>query len=268
MVDASETFQTNTASIAGVSGEPFQFLLSNVAAGTPLLPWTTKERYYLPVNRTLTQNDSSNYRLTTLGLEGSVDCNALTEPPGDLTYDFSLNSGATQIRFLTTQSSPNGTRAKCFAPMGMTDHTVTFADGNHPTTQIFVSGNPAGKNAAEAFMVPIPGFGVEYKNTKFACDNQFLGLWARANISLSDRLFIANAPAKTENIGLTTSPTANTTSVSLEKLVLACKPRTYAASLQSHNRSRGPGTECCGPAEFRLYHEHYNLGWSFLPVGD
>lgn len=226
----SDTFETTGASVAGVNGEPFQLLLSNVTAGTHLPPWTTNERYYLPVNITLAENDSSNYRLTTLGFEGSTNCNVLTESPSNLSYDFSLNSDATQIRFLTTESFPNGTKAECFAPIANADATVTFSDGNHPSTQIFVSGNPAGQNAVETFMVLIPGFSsVEYTN-RFACGDMFLGLWARANISLSNSVSVVNGPSSTENIGFVTGPTANTTSVSLEKLVLSCKPRTYAAS--------------------------------------
>jgi hypothetical protein len=224
----SSTFQTDFTSVARASGEPFQFLLSNVTTGTPLPPWTTNERFYLPVNLTLKENKSVNHRLTTLGFESSTDCTVLTESRGSFAYEFSLNSDATQIKFQTTESFPNGTKAECFVPMGMTDDTVTFADKNHPTTQIFVSGNPAGLNAVEAFTLSYPGFSDEYEN-KIGCQNQFVGLWARANISLSEELSIVNAPAKTENIGFTTSATANTTSVSLEKLVLVCKPRTYAA---------------------------------------
>ena len=227
---SSLAFETDMmGSVARASGEPFQFLLSNITTGTPLPPWTTNERYYLPVNLTLEEDMSANHHLTTLGFESATDCTALTELQGAFTYEFSLNSDATQIKFQTTEYFPNGTKAECFVPMGMTDDTITFADQNHPSTQIFVSGNSAGQNAVETFTISYPGFGDQYENT-IGCRNQFVGLWARANISLSDKLSIVNGPAKTENIGFTTSATANTTSVSLETLVIACKPRTYAAS--------------------------------------
>jgi hypothetical protein len=234
---SSLTFETNImGSVARASGEPFQFLLSNITSGTPLPPWTTNERYYLPINLTLEEDKSANHRLTTLGFEGATDCIVLTELQGTFAYEFSLNSDATQIKFQTTENFSNGTKAECFVPMGMTDDTITFADKNHPTTQIFVSGNPAGQTAVETFTLSYPGFSDHYEN-KIGCQNQFVGLWARAKISLSDKLSIVNGPAKTENIGFTTSATANTTSVSLEKLVIVCKPRTYAAS---YNVTIGP----------------------------
>lgn len=223
------TFEVVGGWAPGTNGEPFQYLLSNITVGTPLPPWTTKDRYYLPVNLTSAQEDSSNYELTTLGFEGSVDCTVLTESPSNFTYEFSLNSEATQIRYLTAQTFPNGTTVNCFAPMAFTDDTITLADGNHPTTQIFISGNPAGQSAAEMFMVPMPGPSVFDRQHRLACSEHFLGGWVRANISLSNQFSVVNGPASTENIGLTTSPTANTTSVALEKLFLACEPRTHAA---------------------------------------
>lgn len=228
----NQSIATSSASVgfgAPGNGEPFQLLLSNVTEGTPLPPWTTYDRYYLPVNLTVAQNDSSNYNLSTIGFEGSTDCTVLTESPSDYTYQFSLNSDATQIRFQTRQMFANGTKVECFAPMGMADENVTFSDGNHPTTQIFVSGNSVGQNAVETFMAPIPGYSNVGYPTRFGCGDRFVGFWVRANITLSDKLSIVNWPAQTENLGLTTGPTANTTSVHLEKLVLGCKFRTYAA---------------------------------------
>jgi hypothetical protein len=233
---SSLTFETGMNSAVDANGEPFQFLLSNITTGTPLPPWTKNERYYLPVNFTLEEDMSENHRLTTLGFESATDCTVLMELQGTFAYEFSLNSDATQIKFQTTENFPNGTKAECFFPMGMTDDTITFADMNHPTTQIFVSGNPAGQTAVETFTISYPGFGNHYEN-KIGYKDQFVGFWARANISLSDKLSIVNGPAKTENIGFTTSATANTTSVSLEKLVIVCKPRTYAAS---YNVTLGP----------------------------
>ncbi|KAF7505916.1 hypothetical protein GJ744_012451 [Endocarpon pusillum] len=215
--------------VASGNGEPIQILLSNVTAGTSLPPWTTNDRYYLPLNITGAQNGSSNYNLSTLGFEGTTDCTALTESSSNYTYDFSLNSDATQIRFQTRETFPNGTVVQCFPPMGMADESVTFSDGNHPATQIFASGNSAGRNAVETFMAPIPGYSlVEYKN-QFGCADRFVGFWVRANITLDDRLSIVNGPALTENLGYTTGPSANTTSVHLEKLVLGCKFSTYSA---------------------------------------
>jgi hypothetical protein len=225
----SRTFETDSTWMLGANGEPFQFLLLNLTRGTPLPPWTTNERYYLPVNFTLEENMSENHRLTTLGFESATDCTVLTELQGTFAYEFSLNSDATQIKFQTTEIFPNGTKAECFVPMGLPDDTITFADKNHPTTQIFVDKNPAGQTAVETFTVSIPGVSDHYQN-KLGCQNQFVGLWARANISLSDKLSLVDRPAKTIDYGINTGATANTTSVSLEKLVIACKPRTYAAS--------------------------------------
>jgi Protein of unknown function (DUF3433) len=230
IIDGSESFEKVGSNLLRTNGEVFQVLLSNITAGTPLPPWTTQERYYLPVNLTLAPDESPKYRLTTLGFQGSTSCNVLTEFPSDFMYELSLNSDATQIRFLTTQTMPNGTKGQCFAPMGMADETVTFFDGDHPTTQVLVEGYPAGLKAVESFMIPIGGFSLAYDH-KFVCGDHFLGFWVRANISLGEPLSIVNGPAQTENIGfVTTGRTANTTSVSLEKLVLACKPMTYAAS--------------------------------------
>jgi hypothetical protein len=227
IVQASQGMQLSRG--LSSNGEPFQYLLSNITEGTPLPAWTTKDRYYLPVNLTSAQNDSSNYALTTVGFQGSLECATLTESPSDFTYDLSLNSDATQFRFLTTQTFPNGTKVDCFAPMSMTDDTITLTDGNHPTTQIFVWGNSSGQNAVEMFIVPMAGPSIPDRQHTPACRELFVGGWIRANISLSNKLSIVNGPASTENLGLTTGPTANTTSVSLEKLFLACQQRTHAA---------------------------------------
>lgn len=88
MIKASQSFEKSWASVAGISGESFQVLLSNITAGTSLSPWTTNERFYLPVNLPFTQNETLSYRLTTLGFEGFTDCNVLTEFEGNHTYDF------------------------------------------------------------------------------------------------------------------------------------------------------------------------------------
>lgn len=229
IIQFSKSFDIVGVQDIATNGEPFQLLLSNITAATALPAWTTKDRYYLPVNLTFAPNDSSNYGLTTTGFEGSLDCTILTESPSNFTYDFSLNSDATQIRLLTTQTLANGTKVDCFAPMSMTDDTVTLSDGNHPTTQVFVSGNPAGQNAVEMFMVPMTGPSAGDRKYTDSCRDHFLGGWVRANISLSDKLSIVNSPASTENLGLVTGPTANTTSIALEKLFLACKARTHAA---------------------------------------
>ncbi len=74
VVEFSKSFKSVGTQATGTDGEPFQSLLSNLIAGTPLLAWTTKDRYYLSVNLPLAPNDSSNYSLTTLGFEGSSDC--------------------------------------------------------------------------------------------------------------------------------------------------------------------------------------------------
>lgn len=229
VMNSSEDFQGVGSRVPGTNGEPFQFLLSNLSAGTPLPSWTTKDRYYLPFELENASQNQSNYAFTTVGFEGSLACTVLTETPGNFTYDFSLNSDATQVRFLTTRTHANGTKVDCFAPMSMTDDTIRLADGNHPTTQIFVSGNSSGQNALEMFMVPMAGPSAGDRQLRRSCSDLFVGVWARANISLSDKLSIVNTPASTENLGLITGPTANTTSVSLDSLVLACEPRTHAA---------------------------------------
>ena len=229
VIDSSNDIEGVGGPIPGTNGEPFQFLLSNLSASTPLPPWTTKDRYYLPVELETPLPSQSNFAFTTIGFEGSVACTILTETPSNFTYDFSLNSDATQVRFLTTRTHSNGTKVDCFAPMSMTDDTVRLADGNHPNTQIFVSGNSSGRNAFEMFMVPMTRRSVGDEQFRLSCSDHFVGVWVRANISLSDKLSIVNTPASTENLGLITGPTANTSSVSLDKLVLACEPRTHAA---------------------------------------
>lgn len=136
IIHLSQAFESVPSQVARNNGEPFQFLLSNVTAGTPLPPWTTKERYYLLINLTAVDigPSKSNYRVATLGFEGSADRSVSTETPSNFAYELSLKSDATQIRFQTTQSFQKGSGVECFSPLGNADETVTFSDMNHTIT--------------------------------------------------------------------------------------------------------------------------------------
>jgi Protein of unknown function (DUF3433) len=229
ILDSSNTFEKLGTTVAGENGEPFQILISNLTAGTPLPSWTTNERFYLPIELSVSGNESATYNVTTIGFGSSAECSALSESAGDFSYEFALNADATQAKFKTSQKFSNGSVVECFAPMGFTDDTITLADGYHPNTQIFLSGDSSGAVGVETIMMPVPGLSPAELAAGSSCGEMLVAFWVKGNITLSDEFGIVNSPAITETLGFHTAPTANTTSVSLQKLALACKQRPYAA---------------------------------------
>lgn len=225
--------------IPGINGEPFQVLLSNLTADTALPSWTTKDRFYLPIDMAGMTDDSDRYSVTTMGFQGSLDCTEMTKSPSDLSYEFSLNSDATQIKYKSTEKLTNGTVQDCYPSNAFSDTSFKNADGFYEDTQILIAGGTSGPKATEMFMVPKNENSEKGLKHAQVCKEKFVGGWIRANITLGSELSINDGPASLENIGATARPTANTTSVDLSTLFISCTPRTYAAKYNVTVNSKG-----------------------------
>ncbi|KKA18808.1 hypothetical protein T310_7248, partial [Rasamsonia emersonii CBS 393.64] len=144
--------QPNDTGVSGNLGEPLQIMLANVSQNVALVPWVSPEYYFLPVS--LPANTSvSTYELSTIGIGSQLDCQELKESNSDFLYRFILSHDAMEANFTVFQKLSDGSQIRCFYP-------VAFTGDNDPApseaTQIYLRGNPEGRQGVEMFIQPIP----------------------------------------------------------------------------------------------------------------
>lgn len=197
---------------SGLGGAPLQVVLSNLSANTALPSWTTPEYFFLPAELPESSNisDYSQYEFESTGLGAQLDCQSMQESGSNFTYEFKLNSDATEANFSIAHTQPDGSIVRCYSPNGNADDN----DGNSEATQVWLHGPPNGKKALEFFIQPIPSQMAPTPASKSICPNLLVGGWIRSTISMDSKT------SETVN-GLT----ANTSSVSIEKTFMVCQPR-------------------------------------------
>jgi Protein of unknown function (DUF3433) len=215
-----------------------QPVLSNLSADTPLPPWTTQERFYFPLNITSASSDpdSTTYKLTTRGFEGSLDCTVLPENTGDFHYTLFLNEDATEANFQTTRIFPNnGTEVHCFSPRGETNTSDISSNDTQSYPLVSLAGDSSGRSGFEMFHTPMFSPDISDEDNSASCGDAFVGGWIRSNITFSNEL----TNSSDANPSLSTGPTAKTTFVFLDKLFLTCEPRVYAAEYNVTTDTKG-----------------------------
>lgn len=204
-----------TAGVTGKLGEPLQIMLANVSENVALVPWLTPEYYFLPV--LLPANTSaSSYELSTVGIGSQLDCQELKDSNSDLLYRFILSHDAMEANFTVSQKLPDGSQIRCFSPNGNTgDNTPVPSEA----TQVYIRGNPEGRQGVEMFIQPIASEVTATPQEKYACPRMFIAGWVRSSITLGDKY--------SDTIY---GPTRNITSSTLNSTFMMCKPRFQTAN--------------------------------------
>lgn len=204
-----------SAGVTGKLGEPLQIMLANVSENVALAPWLTPEYYFVPVS--LPANTSaSSYNLSTVGIGSQLDCHELKESNSDFLYRFILSHDAMEANFTVSQKLPDGSQIRCFSPNGNTGDNAPVPS---ETTQVYIRGDPEGRQGVEMFIQPIASEVTATPQEKYACPRMFIAGWVRSSITLGDKY--------SDTIY---GPTRNITSSTLNSTFMMCKPRFQTAN--------------------------------------
>lgn len=204
-----------TSGVSGKLGEPLQIMLGNVSENVALAPWVTPEYYFLPVS--LPANGSGlSYILSTIGIGSELDCQQLKESNSDLSYRFIPSHDAMQANFTVSQKLSDGSQVRCFSPNAFTGDN---ASAPSEATQVYIRGNPEGKQGVEMFIQPIASQVTATPQEKYACPRMLIAGWVRSSMLLSN-----------EYSDTLYGPTRNVTSSTLNSTFMMCKPRFQTAN--------------------------------------
>jgi hypothetical protein len=196
-------------------GEPMLIMLANLSDNVPLSPWVTTDYYFLPLSLPNTTSDSL-YEFSTIGIGAELDCAELKESSSNLSYRFTLSNDAMEANFSTAETASDGSVIRCFYPVAF------IGDNANPpaeATQVYIRGNPEGKQGVEMFFQPIPSQVTATALEKYTCPRRAVAGWVRSQITLtdmfSDTLY---------------GPTRNITNSSIESTFMMCQPQFKASN--------------------------------------
>jgi hypothetical protein len=201
--------QPNNTSVSGNSGEPLQIMLSNISQNVPLVPWVTPEYFFLPVSLPVNTSGSS-YALSTIGIGSQLNCQELKESDSDLLYRFILSHDAMEANFTVTQKLSDGSQIRCFYPQA---NTGDNAPAPSEATQVYLRGDPEGRQGVEMLVQPIASEVTATPEEKHACPRMLIAGWVRSSITLGDKYS-----------NTLYGPTRNITTSTLNSTFMMCKP--------------------------------------------
>lgn len=208
----------NTWHNSGVTMDNFYVADSNITSGTPLPPWVTPDRYFVPFELPLATDTTTRYQGITTAIMAELQCEELHNSHSKHLFNFTLSDYATFIRITTSHYQPDGGIRRCQA----TNQNYQIG----PDHQVGVEGNPEGIKAAEilATMLEYNGTGiaVDVSAERAFCEKQILAGWIRSNITLE-------VPTSND----TQSDSARkTTSVAMDQMFMVCRPRFSNATFE------------------------------------
>jgi len=196
----------------GITMDNFYIADSNITAGTPLSPWVTPERYFVPFEIPLPANQTTRYQSITTAVMAELQCEEMQNSQSKHQLNFTLSDDATSIAISTFHYQPDGGILRCQA----------IKDTEH----IDVKGNPEAIKAAEILttMAKYKGTGIaaDVSAERVFCEKQILAGWIHSNITLR---------VSTTNNTLNGS-TRKTTSVALDQMIMVCQPRFSNATFE------------------------------------
>lgn len=177
-----EDFRRNIVyAIASDYADPFYVAMANLSYGTPFLPWTDAEFFYLPVGISGQNSSKDTYTAKTIGVGVEPLCLAagpiisVDEPPG-----------------IPTESREGGTREGCpptYYPSSLNMNTSNYAVPDGPAAVELVETVTSSPNITE-------------------CDMSLVVGWSRANIqnktgSMNTSLIVCRPQFKTAEFNIT-----------------------------------------------------------------
>lgn len=201
-----------TSHSTGFTMDNFYIVDSNITAGTPLPPWVTPDRYFVPFELPSPTDKPTRYQGITTALTAELQCEEMHNSHGKHLLNLTLSDAATSFTIITSHYQPDGGILRCQAKQW-----------NVEPAQVVVGGNPEGIKAAEIVTTM-----VEYNDTGIAadvsaerafCEKQILAGWIRSNITLE---------VATPN----NSTFRGTTSVAMDQMIMVCQPRFSNATFE------------------------------------
>lgn len=213
----STTEPRDTWHHSGFTLDNFYVADSNISTGTPLPPWVTPDRYFVPFELPLSTDTGTRYQGITTGVMAELQCEEMHKTQGNHLLDFTLSDDATFITLSTSHHQTDGGILRC-QPL---DGVGYSSQGRVP-----VAGNPEGIKAAEILTTMVEyngtGIGADISAESAFCRTQILAGWIRSNITRE-----ASASNNTVH-----GSTRKTTSVAIDQMFMVCGPRFNNASFE------------------------------------
>lgn len=217
-VTANQLMQPTLGSAVVVEpDEPMQQMFANLSDYVPMLPWVTPEYFFLPVSLP-NESHASTYLVSTTGLGSDLQCSEAMDfsvSGANMTYTFYLNHDATQANFTFRETLANGTQIRCYYPGAYLPDGAKADDKPSPEeTQIYIRGNPEGRQGLEFITVLYPSYNTRTPDEAFFCERMIIAGCVRANITLIEEY--------SESIY---GPTRNISDAILDPIFMRCRPR-------------------------------------------
>ena len=200
------SLQTKSAWInAGTTIDHFYIANSNITAGTSLPPWVTPSHYLVPFELPPSIDIAARYKAVTTAVSAELECREMNTTQSKSFVSFALNEAATFASLSTTHHQPDGVVFRCY-----------------PDLILNLEGSPAGTNALEVLTMMVAHDTNGTSAEKAFCPTIMVAGWIRSNITLGAAL----------HSNSTKVPTFRTSSVSMEQMFMACRPRLNSTSIK------------------------------------
>lgn len=198
-------------------GNPMQQMLANLSNNVPMLPWVTPEYFFFPVSLPV-ESRAPMYQVSTTGLGSDLECSEVMDfsvSGANMTYTFYLSHDAMQANFTFREKFSNGTQIRCYYPGAFIPDDAKADDEPPPEeTQVYLRGNPEGRQGLEFLVIPYPSFNTKTPDEIFFCGRMIVAGWVRANITLGEGF--------SETLY---GPTRNISEATLDSMFMKCRPR-------------------------------------------
>ena len=214
-----------------VTMDNFYVAGSNITAGTPLPPWVTPDRYFVPFELPLSTDKATRYQGITTAVMADLQCEEMHNSQGKHLLNMTLSDDATFIKISTSHHQPDGGILRCQAQ----------PENLNLERRLDVAGNPEGIKATEIVTGMVESNGTEIASDVTAerefCDKHILAGWIRSSITLEatpSNSTTSNSTTSNSTISNNTvpRPTRKTTSVAMDQMIMVCQPRLSNASFE------------------------------------